>query len=102
MVDFLRSDEIEASATDAVLDDRHKRYGRYIDQARISGHFRWLIRDQLEWRRKSLAADQEDALMMIVVKIARIINGDPDYADNWRDISGYATLVADRLDGKIR
>ena len=49
-----------------------------------------------------LSPDQDDALTMIAVKISRIVNGDPDYSDNWRDIAGYATLVADRLDGKER
>jgi hypothetical protein len=35
---------------------------------------------------------------MILHKIARIVNGDPNWSDSWRDIAGYATLVADRLD----
>jgi hypothetical protein len=42
-------------------------------------------------------ADQREALDMIAHKIARIINGDPDYADSWVDIAGYATLVSERL-----
>jgi hypothetical protein len=44
-----------------------------------------------------LAPDQQEALEMIQHKIARILNGDPDYFDNWHDIAGYATLVAMRL-----
>ena len=35
---------------------------------------------------------------MICHKIGRIVNGDPDYADSWIDIAGYAKLVADRLE----
>jgi len=46
-----------------------------------------------------LAADQREALEMIAHKIARIINGDPNYADSWVDIAGYAKLVSDRLEG---
>lgn len=42
--------------------------------------------------------DELEALSMIFNKIARITNGDPHYSDSWRDIAGYATLVADRLD----
>jgi hypothetical protein len=34
---------------------------------------------------------------MIAHKIGRILNGDPNYADSWIDIAGYAQLVADRL-----
>lgn len=30
---------------------------------------------------------------MICNKIARAVNGDPQYFDNWRDIAGYATLA---------
>jgi len=30
---------------------------------------------------------------MILHKIARILNGDPEYSDNWHDIAGYATLI---------
>jgi hypothetical protein len=53
-------------------------------------------------KEKELAADQANALHMICSKLARIANGDPNYADSWRDVAGYATLVADRLEGKSR
>jgi hypothetical protein len=43
-----------------------------------------------------------EALEMICVKMARIMNGDPLYRDNWVDIAGYAKLVSDRLEGKER
>jgi len=56
----------------------------------------------LHLRRKALAHDQQEALDMICHKIGRILNGDPDYADNWHDIAGYAQLVADRLNGTER
>jgi hypothetical protein len=35
---------------------------------------------------------------MICVKLARIVNGDPDYPDNWADIIGYCTLVLRRIE----
>ncbi len=38
------------------------------------------------------------ALRQIALKLARIANGDPDFPDHWRDIAGYATLVADLLE----
>ena len=34
---------------------------------------------------------------VIADKVARMLNGDPDYVDNWHDIIGYATLVETRL-----
>lgn len=84
---------------DAVLDERGKRYGKFTDHAIIAQCLKSYADQCLRVRNKDLAADQQEALDMIFHKIARIINGDPDYADSWLDIAGYAKLVADRLEG---
>lgn len=81
------------------LKERGKRYGNYMEQTTIIKNIYKAIHETdagVTWM--GLEADQKDALYMIIVKISRILNGDPDYADNWRDIAGYATLVADRLE----
>jgi hypothetical protein len=54
------------------------------------------------WPLEQRIGYQREALEMIAHKIARIINGDPNYADSWVDIAGYAKLVADRLGGTER
>lgn len=36
---------------------------------------------------------------MIQHKIGRVLNGDPNYDDNWIDICGYSKLIADELKG---
>ena len=82
------------------LDERGKRYGNYLRQTEISNDLRTRMMNTPGW--ENLEVDQEDALTMIAVKLSRILNGDPFYSDNWVDISGYATLVADRLDGNER
>ena len=87
---------------DEILEERGKRYGNYLEQTTISGQLLQVMEQALKSRGRVLQFDQADALNMICVKISRIVNGDPDYADNWRDIAGYATLVADRLEGKAR
>jgi hypothetical protein len=46
-----------------------------------------------------LADDQIQALETIADKIARMLNGGPQYHDNWHDIVGYTKLVADQLAG---
>ena len=48
----------------------------------------------------ALAPHQKESLEMIQHKIARILNGDPNYSDSWHDISGYATLVENMLEYK--
>jgi len=85
-----------------ILTERGTRYGKFVTHARISQSLKRLIADQLEARPLLLAGDQQEALEMICHKIAGIINGDPDYADSWTDIAGYAQLVADRLQGVER
>ena len=88
--------------TEEILADRGNRYGNYLEQTTISGELRRCMDFWVKEKGTKLAHDQADSLVMIAVKISRIINGNPDYPDNWRDIAGYATLVAERLEGKAR
>lgn len=81
------------------LQERGQRYGVFTRHAEISQQLKQVIEG---YQTKVLAADQQEALDMICHKIGRIINGDPDYADSWHDIAGYAQLVADRLNGVER
>lgn len=60
------------------------------------------VNGEMGWFLPRLQPDQQEALDMICHKIGRILNGDPDYADSWHDIAGYAQLVADRLNGVTR
>ena len=86
----------------AILNERGRRYGTFSGHAEISQHLKKSIQTFLVEREQQLAPDQQEALDMICHKIARIINGDPDYADSWVDVAGYSQLVADRLEGSPR
>ena len=79
-----------------MLEGRATRYGTFEGHARISQDLKAVMHERSGWDR--LKPDQREALEMIQHKIARILNGDPTYADNWIDIAGYATLVANRLE----
>lgn len=80
---------------DKVLEERGNRYGKFDKHAEISQTLKVIM---FSYRhRSSMDDDQVEALEMICHKIGRILNGDPDYADSWTDIAGYAKLVADRL-----
>jgi hypothetical protein len=81
-----------ASDIDETLQERQKTYGDFRDVAASAV----LIRDLLVSR--PYRAIQEEALTMIANKLARIIQGDPDYPDSWRDIAGYAMLVVAELE----
>ena len=53
----------------------------------ISGLYAW----------EDMPADQKEAIHMILVKLSRILYGNPNHKDHWDDIAGYATLVSERL-----
>lgn len=87
---------------DAVLNERGLRYGKFEDHASISQSLKMVVSTVLQDRNERLAPDQQEAIDMIFHKVARIVNGDPNYVDSWVDIAGYAQLVADRLTGNSR
>lgn len=82
------------------LNERGARYGKFSDHARIAQQLKDVVWENISQEKfDAMAPDQKEALEMICHKIARILNGDPDYSDSWIDIAGYAQLVADRLEG---
>lgn len=83
------------SSIEATLAERGNRYGSFDEHARITQALKAAMVDSPNWPR--LAPDQKEALEMVAHKAGRILNGDPDYHDSWRDIVGYTKLVADRL-----
>lgn len=83
-------------ALDATLRDRGERYGDFLTHAAIAQYLKRGVTQQAGWGR--CGDMQREAIEMIFHKIARIINGDPNYADSWHDIAGYARLVEQRLE----
>ena len=77
------------------LAERGNRYGDFADHAKIAQAIQDDMRIGPGWAR--LDDVKRQALTVIADKIARILSGDPNYADNWHDIQGYAKLVEDRL-----
>ena len=94
--------EAEENSVDAILDDRAQDYGKFIEGAEIMQMLKRIVHNYIEARGTKLAFDQREAIDMIIHKLGRIINGNPDKVDTWVDIAGYAKLVADRLEGVER
>jgi len=92
--------DIERGTIDAVLNQRGSRYGKFKDGADIMQELKSVMRSTGGWG--NLSPSQREALEMIQHKIGRILNGDPNYDDNWIDISGYSKLVADELNGDLK
>ena len=86
------------------LKERGSRYGSFIGDATVAQDLKKTLRDTAEDNEKllngwdDLDPDMQEALEQISTKMGRIVHGDPWYEDSWRDIAGYATLVANRLE----
>lgn len=94
--------EMYEDTVDVTLDARALDYGKFIEGAEVMQMLKRVVQNALSNRDKVLAHDQAESMDMIIHKIGRIVNGNPDVVDHWLDIAGYAKLVADRLEGRIR
>ena len=81
---------------DDVLKERGSRYGEFKDHAEISQLIKFAL-FEAHGKELRLSADQRESLEMIAHKLARIVNGDPNYLDSWVDIVGYSQLVIDLI-----
>ena len=89
-------DTLPQDSTLQVLDERAKNYGKFSGIGQLTQTFKEIMRQAPSWG--GMQPDQKESLEMIVHKLARILNGNPDYADSWVDIAGYARLVSERLE----
>lgn len=83
--------------TEKVLIERGKRYGDFKDHAHLSQLLKKVMRDHNPKKYDELPPFIKEGLEMIQHKIARALNGDPLYDDNYIDIAGYAELIKTRL-----
>ena len=79
----------------STLEERNSTHGDYGMQAGTSQAIQMTMQAGVNWSR--LTCTQRDALQMISVKISRILTGNPNHADSWHDIAGYAMLVEREL-----
>lgn len=93
------TDNTTSTDVDAILQERGRRYGKFKDHAKVTQELKSVALTHAAEQGVVLVYDQQEALEMICHKIGRIVNGDPNYADSWTDIAGYAKLVAERLEG---
>lgn len=92
----------EEEEVNTVLDEREDQYGSYMQSSDTAIKIKSAMHNAIARNDLHLYPDQLMSLDMIAVKVSRIVNGNPSYRDSWLDIAGYAMLVADRLEGKVR
>lgn len=85
---------VDKSVTE-MLEERGARYGSFDGHAKVTQELKEAMWGADNWPKLNDA--QKEALEMIVHKIGRIVNGEPNYKDSWTDIIGYAKLVEQTL-----
>ena len=78
-----------------VLNEREKTHGDYIMTADLAQTMKDWFRAQPSWG--CMRRFQRESLDLIATKLSRVLSGNSDEIDHWRDISGYAQLVVARL-----
>jgi hypothetical protein len=78
------------------LAQRAETHGGFPAKSAFIQQFKADMRSTKGWA--GLADDQRESLDHIATKIGRILFGNADHHDNWHDVAGYATLIADRLE----
>jgi len=80
---------------DEILAERAKTHGDYTEHADCTQEIMAVLAKHRRFA--GLAADQKETLHMIAHKMGRVVTGNPDIAEHWDDIAGYAKLSGDRV-----
>lgn len=86
---------------DKILSERGAQYnlnGGYPDHAELTQAMKNACRNHRGWA--TVPSMMQESIDMILHKIARVINGNPYYPDNWVDIEGYSRLISRELEKK--
>ena len=81
---------------DPLLVERGKTHGSFVHNAAISQELKKIF-----WGSKDLGAMSpvhHEALDMIALKLSRILSGQANFKDHWRDLSGYSLLAMEACD----
>ncbi len=77
-----------------ILEARASKHGDFV---KMSEAIEAIENQMKAWGLDELPAYQRHALQLISVKIGRILVGNNNFDDHWRDIAGYATKVIENL-----
>lgn len=79
-----------------VIEAREDAHGPLLHQAALAQDLKNRFRGEAGGWSK-LSPEQRESIDMIAVKLSRILVGNPNHADHWTDLSGYATLISNLL-----
>ena len=85
--------------THEILAQRGKTHGDFTYNSQAAQALKDVMQSHQNW--ETLSSVQKEAVHMICHKLGRIAAGNPNIADHWDDIAGYATLVSERLNDDL-
>lgn len=80
-----------------ILEERASRYGEFEDVAEYSQKLKGMWYDSIKSTDK-ITDPMNEAMEMLLHKLARIFSGDKTYKDSFVDLIGYAELYLKELD----
>lgn len=83
------------TATDELLVERGKTHGDFGQHAKCTQDLKRAFYGNCV---NKLDDAKRESVDMILHKLGRIASGNPDHADHWADIAGYARLVEQRIE----
>lgn len=86
---------MRVTPVDNILSARGSTHGDYNETARLAQQLKRVVRSARCW--DGLRDDQRESIDLITLKVARILSGNPEFAEHWDDIIGYAALIARTL-----
>lgn len=92
-----QTEQAHRAETAALVAERGVTHGAWSDNAGVAQELKAVIQKAARARRErgqpDLTPKQKESLEMICHKMGRIMAGDPDFADHWDDIGGYAKIA---------
>ena len=85
---------------DQVLEQRNGVHGDFDDDASTSQDLKRIIRAGTNW--EEMPAVHREALEQMMTKVARILAGDFNHPDHWKDLQGYPRLVEKWIAANIK
>jgi len=79
-----------------IINARATTHGDYKLTAAWSQSIKDMFRGSPNWHHMN--DGQKEALEMIAVKLARLLNGDPQFPDHWDDLAGYGMLGSNSIE----
>ena len=94
---YAEIEQVRKQTIEATLAERQAQYGCFEDVAFVTENIMAVLSKVRTNGLNDLPHTHRMALYMIASKMARIVNGDFNYRDNWHDIGGYSKLIEDLL-----